>query len=290
MHWPPSAITALRMPDWREAPGIASLLPGAEGFLVDQFGTLHDGACAYPGALAALRLLRQGGARVVLLSNSGKRNAANQARLHRLGFPPDSYDAFLSSGEAAWHMLHARHEAGLRTCLLLSRDGDEAAIDGTGIRRVMRAEDADLVLIAGSEAERIGLPAYERLLAPAAERGIPAICSNPDRLMLVNGGIAPGAGQIAALYERLGGTVTWVGKPHPPIYRRALALLGDPAPARVWGIGDSVEHDIAGARAAGCRAALVATGVAAGLDDTALAAELAQHDAGLDALLPAFRP
>ena len=278
------------MPDWREAPGVAALLPGAGGFLVDQFGTLHDGARPYPGALEALRLLRRDGARVVLLSNSGKRSAANEARLHRIGFPPDSYDAFLSSGEAAWHTLRARHETGLRTCLLLSRDGDEAAIDGTGLRRVMRAEDAELVLIAGSEAERIGLAAYERLLAPAARRGVLAICSNPDRLMLVNGGIAPGAGQIAALYERLGGLVTWIGKPHPPIYRSALALLGDPAPARVWGIGDSVEHDIAGARAAGCRTALVVTGIAAGLGDAALSTELAQHDARLDARLPAFRP
>ena len=117
-----------------------------------------------------------------------------------------------------------------------------------------------------------------------------AVVGNPDRLMLVNGGIAPGAGQIAALYERLGGLVTWIGKPHPPIYRSALALLGDPAPARVWGIGDSVEHDIAGARAAGCRTALVVTGIAAGLGDAALSTELAQHDARLDARLPAFRP
>ncbi len=278
------------MAEWLQAQGVAALLPGADAFLVDQFGTLHDGSCPYPGALAALRLLRQHGARVLLLSNSGKRNAANEARLHRLGFPPDSYDAFLSSGEAAWHVLRDHHAAGMRTCLLLSRDGDEAAIHGTGLCRVPRAEAADLVLIAGSEAERIGLAAYEHLLAPAAERGIPALCSNPDRLMLVDGGTAPGAGQIAALYERLGGTITWIGKPHPPIYRRALALLGDPAPARVWGIGDSVEHDIAGARMAGCRAALVATGIAAGLDAGAVAAELARHGTGLDAWLPAFQP
>ncbi|MEJ1975328.1 MAG: TIGR01459 family HAD-type hydrolase [Acetobacteraceae bacterium] len=270
------------MADWRDEPGVAALLPGADAFLVDQFGTLHDGARPYPGALAALRLLRRDGARVALLSNSGKRSAANEARLQPAWLPPDSYAAFLSSGEAAWHVLRARREAGLRACLLLSRDGDEEAIAGTGLRRVMRAAEAELVLIAGSEAERIGLAAYERLLAPAAERGIPAICSNPDRLMLVNGGTAPGAGQIAALYERLGGPVEWIGKPHLPIYRHALALLGDPAPSRVWGVGDSVEHDIAGARGAGCRAALIANGIATGLDGAALAgrAGASRHRAG----------
>jgi putative hydrolase of the HAD superfamily len=47
-------------------------------------------------------------------------------------------------------------------------------------------------------------------------------------------------------------------KPDGTIFARALALAGDPAPGEVVHVGDSVQYDVAGARAAGLRAVLVA--------------------------------
>jgi ribonucleotide monophosphatase NagD (HAD superfamily) len=44
-------------------------------------------------------------------------------------------------------------------------------------------------------------------------------------------------------------------------------------------VGDSVEHDIAGANRFGAFAALVRTGVLAGLSDKELAAEIGRHGA-----------
>jgi HAD superfamily hydrolase (TIGR01459 family) len=268
-------------------PGIAALLPEADAFLVDQFGTLHDGSRPYPGALDALHRLRGAGKPVALLSNSGKRSRANQARLTRLGFPPDSYALFLSSGEIAWQRLAQQGGEGKR-CLMVSRGNDCGFLDGLDWTATDRAGDADLILITGSEADHYPLRAYRDLLAPAAERHVPCLCTNPDRTMLVAEGIAPGAGRIAALYAALGGRVTWIGKPYPAIYGAALAALGVAAGSRVVAIGDSVEHDVAGAHAAGCRAALVLTGIAEGLDEPALAAEAAHWRADPDFVLDRF--
>ena len=47
----------------------------------------------------------------------------------------------------------------------------------------------------------------------------PAICCNPDKLMLTSSGLLPAPGAIAALYEGKGGKVTWIGKPYRDIYR-----------------------------------------------------------------------
>ncbi|WCB97018.1 HAD-superfamily hydrolase [Baekduia alba] len=47
-------------------------------------------------------------------------------------------------------------------------------------------------------------------------------------------------------------------KPDGAIFRQALALAGDPAPSAVVHVGDSPEHDVAGALAAGLRPILVA--------------------------------
>jgi HAD superfamily hydrolase (TIGR01459 family) len=274
----------------RHLPGIDPLLAEYDAFLVDQYGTLHDGVALYPGAAAALRRMRAAGKRVALLSNSGKRSAANISRLTRLGIAPDAYDAFITSGEVAFQLL-ARDlipaARGARRCLLLERDGDGAALDGLGLETAS-AEMADLLVIAGSEGDWRTLDSYAEQLGPLARRGIHALCLNPDRVMLTPSGPAFGAGRIGELYEQLGGEVTWIGKPHPAIYRAALRLLDDPAPSRVAGIGDSVEHDVAGARAAGVGAWLVHAGILADADDATIAAECHRHGVAPDGVLDGF--
>lgn len=266
------------------------LSPLYEAFLLDQFGTLHDGGALYPNVRDALEALRASGKRLALLSNSGKRGVDNSHRLARLGLPEYLFDAIVTSGEVARELLANGRIAAARgatRCLLLERDGDGSLIEGLGLAAVP-AEKAELVLIAGSEGERRTLNSYRTELEPLARAGRPALCLNPDRIMLTPRGPAFGAGRIAAIYEELGGSVTWIGKPYPAIYAAALAALGDPQPTRVAAIGDSIEHDIAGARGAGCGAWLVATGIAAGLDDATLMAECRRHGATPDGILERF--
>lgn len=273
------------------------ILDRADAFLLDQFGTLHDGVSLYPDVTAAMTRLRAAGKRIVILSNSGKRAAPNMARLAALGLPPESYDAFLTSGEVVWTLLaEGRLPAlsGARRCLVLSRREDREALAGLALERTEEAAEADLVLLLGSEADRIGLNAYRERLAPAARRGIPCLCGNPDRLMvLADGGLAPAPGRIAELYAEMGGEVLWIGKPEPAIYEAAFArlapFLGDGFDrSRIWAVGDSLEHDAAGAAAQGCRSLLVRTGIMAGRDTAALAAEMARCGVVPDAVLAAF--
>jgi len=261
-------------------------------FLIDQFGVLHDGRSAYPGAIQALSALKRTGATIVLLSNSGKRTGPNEDRLLGLGFIAGSWDYFLTSGEVAWRMFSgATGDTALPPrvrVLLLARDNDLTAVDGLDVELTPRGEDADLVLIAGSEGEHVTLDCYRARMAPAARRGIPAFCTNPDKIMLTRSGQRFGAGRIAEIYEELGGGVTWIGKPFREIYDEALLDAGLPPLARVVAIGDSVEHDIAGANGAGIAAALVRTGIAAGISDEALNQLIARHEARPDYILPGF--
>ncbi len=46
--------------------------------------------------------------------------------------------------------------------------------------------------------------------------------------MLTAEGTAFGAGRIAELYQELGGTVRWIGKPFADIYAAAIDFLGHP--------------------------------------------------------------
>jgi HAD superfamily hydrolase (TIGR01459 family) len=272
--------------------GLAALAARYDVFLVDQFGVLHDGSAAYPGAVEALAALKQSGATVVLLSNSGKRSGPNEERLAALGFRLGSWDLFLTSGEVAWRMFggaygHPRLAPGTRVMVLARGDG-RSALEGLPVDAGAGAQDADLVLLSGSEGDRHALDAYREMLAPAVRRGVPLVCTNPDKVMLTPSGPKFGAGRIAELYEEMGGRVAWIGKPFPQIYRAALEELGGPDPARVIGIGDSVEHDVAGAKASGVSAALVRSGILADADAASLEALYARHQARPDFVLPAF--
>ena len=63
---------------------IDSFIPCYDAFLIDQFGTLHDGLMAYPGAVAALMRIRAAGRKVVLLSSSGTPLEPAQAGLDKI--------------------------------------------------------------------------------------------------------------------------------------------------------------------------------------------------------------
>ncbi|MBM2712660.1 TIGR01459 family HAD-type hydrolase [Mesorhizobium caraganae] len=250
--------------------GIRPLAERYDVFLLDQFGVLHDGTSPYPGAVEALSALKRAGKTIVLISNSGKRAGPNESRLLNLGFEPGSWDHFVSSGEVAWELFHDMAASGRllpnTKCLLISRDDDRSAIEGLPFALTEDGDDAGLVLISASEGDRYDLDHYRRLLAPAAARQVACFCTNPDKIMLTTVGPRFGAGQLADLYENLGGSVTRIGKPYPAIFHTALALVGNPHRSTVVCVGDSVEHDIAGGLAAGVSTVLVQSGI---LADTA---------------------
>ncbi|TIL48097.1 TIGR01459 family HAD-type hydrolase [Mesorhizobium sp.] len=253
--------------------GIGALVERYQVFLLDQFGVLHDGTNPYPGAVDALSALKRAGRTIVLVSNSGRRARPNEARLLKLGFEPGSWDQFVSSGEIAWRSFHEMAISGkLRPntkCLLISREGDRSAIEGLPFVLTGGGDDAELVLIAASEGDHYDIEHYRRLFAPAAMRQVPCFCTNPDKIMLTVVGPRFGAGQLADLYESLGGSVTRIGKPYTPIFDAALALAGNPDRSSVVCVGDSVEHDVAGGIGAGVATALVLSGILADTPDLA---------------------
>ena len=249
----------------------------------DQYGVLHDGQKPYRGAREALAALKSRGVKIVVLSNSGRTGAANAERMTTLGFEPELYDFLVTSGDVAKSLLKSGRFPALLApggrCFIISTGGDDEFASALGLVPTVHSEAADLVIIAGSQADKVSLDDYRAALAPAARRGTPCMCVNPDKLMLTAGGNAPGAGRIAEIYENLGGVVTWVGKPFPEIYQAAAKLARVENPRDVLCVGDSVEHDVAGANRFGAFAALVRTGVLAGLSDKELAAEIGRHEA-----------
>ncbi len=242
---------------------IAALASDYDAWICDVWGVLHNGVRAFPAPVDACRRFRQAGGRVLLLSNAPRPAASVRDQLAALEVPDDAYDAVLTSGDLTRKLIGA--EPGRRV-FHLGPARDVPMFDGLDVR-LTAADAADLVVCSGLWNDDVDTPAdYTPLLAPLARRGVPMICANPDLTVERGSRLVYCAGALAAEYERLGGSVTYAGKPHLPIYQLAFERLADlrGAPldrARILAIGDGVRTDIRGAAAAGLDSVFVASGV-----------------------------
>ena len=245
--------------------GIAALARLYDGFIVDQWGVLHDGTTPYPGAIDCLRELRRAGKHIVVLSNSGRRTAENVRLMADMGFDPSLVDRFVGAGEDARDAIAKRaspfHARLGRRYYAFTRDDNVSLMEGLGVERVARVGDADFLAVIGIDSPRLTLADYEPALAVGAARRLPMICANPDIVRPSPAGVLPAPGALAQRYEQLGGEVFYHGKPHAAIYGSCLAALSGVPRARVVAVGDSIEHDVLGATRAGLRSAFVAGGI-----------------------------
>lgn len=257
--------------------GLKSLAPHYDAYLLDQFGVLHNGSKVYPGVVACLEALRAAGKHIIILSNSGTRREANRERLARLGIPGELYDDFVTSGEVTRAYLDAA-PAELRSsiavgapgatamsqalrCLPLGGPAERAILDGLTVTEAGAVEEADFLLLASFGDDPPPPEAFNATLARARQRGLTLVCANPDVRGITAAGLIPAPGALAAEYGAAGGKVVYIGKPHSLIYRFALRKLAPIPPARVLAVGDSLDHDIAGAQGVGVASALVIEGI-----------------------------
>lgn len=247
-------------------PALDSLLSVAaryDAIVFDQWGVLHDGSTAYPEAVATVAELAARGQRMAVLSNSGKRAEINRARIAGMGFDGDSFEVVMTSGEALWRDMQSAALSHLRTLLpVTAAEGDaQTWAEDLCVQFTQDLAEADGVLLMGlpdgaDHSETRGM------MEAARARGLPLICSNPDRASPRAGGvtvISPGA--LAHEYQDAGGDVTFYGKPHLPIFTALQSALGISDPTRILMVGDSPEHDIAGAHGAGWHALFIAGGL-----------------------------
>lgn len=248
---------------------LGPLIDRYDAFLIDQFGVLIDGQLAYPGAVDALAHIAQSGKTAVILSNSGKRADPNCDRVVSFDFQRCHFETVVTSGELAYHAIKGALGDTIKPdarVMVVSRKGDTSPIADLGLESTDSPKQADVLLIVSRDLD-LSQEDYIALLTEFKSTGGQCYCLNPDLNMLTPDGIAFGAGAIAQLYEQLGESVTWYGKPHSGIYDTALECLQGTTKENVLCIGDSIHHDILGGYTAGLATALVRQGVHGAFSD-----------------------
>ena len=249
--------------------GIAPVADRYDGFVLDLWGVVHDGTKPYPGVPEALAELKARGKAVVFLTNAPRRAWFVQGMLDRMGLDRALYDGIMSSGEVSWRHLKDRKDPWFaklgRRCMHIGPERDLSVVEDGVAEIVQDVAQADFLLNTGPDPARgpHSPDPYRPALEACAKAGLPMLCVNPDRAVMVGGEKLICAGALADIYLDLGGSVMEIGKPDPAVYEPVLDLLGNPARHRVLAIGDTPHTDLAGAQAAGMDALWALTGLAA---------------------------
>jgi HAD superfamily hydrolase (TIGR01459 family) len=259
---------------------ISDLAAGRDAWLTDIWGVMHNGVRPFTAACDACTRYRLAGGTVLLLSNAPRPAESVAQQLDRIGVPRFAWDLILTSGDAARALVAAY--AGKRV-FALGPERDLTLYEGLDMTLVP-APEAEVISCTGLFDDEVETPEdYKDMLTAFAERKLPMVCANPDLTVERGSRIVYCAGSLAAVYEVLGMSVQYAGKPYLPVYDMAFEALarlkGKPIPReRILAIGDGIRTDIKGAATAGLDSVFIASGVhaAAGLDSVALA-ELFPH-------------
>lgn len=237
---------------------LAEVTSDYDAIVFDQWGVLHNGSLPYPQAADCVAHLRASSKPLAVLSNSGKRAAPNAARIAAMGFDEAWFDVVMTSGEALWSDVTAGRIAETAFLPVEAAPGDAARwANGLSITLVSQLEAAEAVLLMGL-ADGVTLEVFDSLLNDALARNLTIYCTNPDRASPRATGLVVSPGALAFAYLDRGGAVRFYGKPHQPIFE---ALSQSLESSRLLMVGDSLEHDIAGAHAAGWDSLLIQGGL-----------------------------
>ncbi len=228
---------------------LRDLVDGVEVILSDIWGVVHNGLESFPEACEALHTYRQRGGTVILITNAPRPADSVQRQLRKLGVADETYDAIVSSGDLTRNFV-ADHPG--KKIFWIGPERDSSI--HRGLDAVMAPlQQADYIICTGLfDDETESAEDYRAMMLQAREHKLPLICANPDIVVERGDRLIYCAGAIAELYRELGGEAIFYGKPHRPIYERAMALAaerrGQPTSLdRVLAIGDSVRTDLTGA-------------------------------------------
>lgn len=225
-----------------------------DALFVDLWGCVHNGVRAFDDANAALVAYRKSGGKVVLVTNSPRPREGVKLQLQQFGVDDDAWDTIATSGDSARSAMF-QGVVGQKV-YFIGTDGELPffeplkILENPMIIERVGIDEAEGIVCTGLAPDQ-SPEEYKAQLMLAKQRGLKLLCANPD--IVVDRGHKREwcAGAVAQMYEEMGGTSLYFGKPHPPIYdlaRLRLNALGTTiSDDRILAIGDGIHTDIQGA-------------------------------------------
>ena len=231
-------------------------LNGYDAILLDLDGTVYRGAEPVPEAPDVVNELRQAGHAVQFITNNASRTPDDvAAHLTNLGLRATP-EEISTSAQAAVALLAAQLPPGVAV-LVVGTDALAEAVSSVGLRPVIAVSEQPAAVVQGHSPATGWARLAEACLA--IRGGAMWVACNVDRTLPTERGLLPGNGaMVAALRTATDREPAVAGKPGRALLDTAMNRTGARRPLVV---GDRLDTDIAGARAAGLDSLLVLSGV-----------------------------
>ena len=207
-------------------------------YIIDLWGVVHNGIKLNSSAINAIEKLLSKGKKIVFLSNAPRPKLDVINFLKSLKMKEEHLKNVLTSGEAASKAI--KSEKFGKKFYHLGPARDNSLFKGLE-KNKSDIENCDYILCTGlfDDIEE-DLNYYKKLLKNHISKKL--ICTNPDLIVHRGNHQEYCAGKIASIFEEIGGTVKYFGKPYVDIYK---LFLSDKE--RALAIGDNLRTDIKGA-------------------------------------------
>ena len=226
--------------------------------MLDLDGTLYRGKQTTEGAVRALD--EASGRKLFVTNNASRTPEESAAHLRELGFEAVA-DDLATSAQSAARLLAGQLPAGSRVLVV----GTQALVDevtSVGLQSVTQFADEPAAVVQGLSFDVNWSDLAEATLA--IRGGALWVAANLDRTIPTERGLVPCNGSmVAALQAATGAEPQLAGKPSPAMITEAATRDDFRTPLM---IGDRVDTDVAGAKAAGVPSLLVLSGANSALD------------------------
>ena len=257
---------------------ISDIISIYDVFILDQWGVMHDGFKGYNSAINLVEELIKENKKLIIISNSSKRKLSSIYKLNSLGFNKNHFIEVMTSGEMIWHEICnsiQNYGSDLINCFhIFDSSKEDGLVFRNGLEKfnfVSNINKANFIL-ACTPFENTEPIDYIPILRDSLDRNLIMFCANPDYVTVHknNDKNIYCMGTIADLYEHMGGKVVILGKPSKEIYEQSCKKIENFNKSKIVAIGDSLDHDILGAKNFDIDSVLISTGIHKDLFDNGL--------------------
>ena len=227
---------------------LSEVFDAYDTFVIDLWGVIHNGIKLNEKAIEAVSQLKKKSKKIVFLSNAPRPSLKVVNFLLKMKMNKQYLSNVMTSGEAAMHAIN-QNKFG-KTFFHLGPPRDASIFEKVKENKTS-IDRCDFILCTGlfdeddpdlnePQLHENDLEYYKNFLSKYTSRKL--VCTNPD--LTVHRGTKEEycAGYIAKIFEKLGGKVTYYGKPYKEIYEMCFKKN-----EKVLAIGDNLRTDIKGA-------------------------------------------
>ena len=231
---------------------LSEIYSSYDTFIIDLWGVMHNGILLNDKAIEVADKLLKKSKKIIFLSNAPRPSEKVRKFLKKLKMEEKYLKNIITSGEAAMHAINQNKFGKLFYHLGPSRD--ESIFYKIKDNKT-KLENSDFILCTGLLDEHEGdLNFYKNFLKNFISKKL--ICTNPDLTVHRGAKEEYCAGSIAKIFESLGGSVVYFGKPYKEIYNMCFNKK-----EKVLAIGDNLRTDIQGANNLNIDSIFISNGV-----------------------------